>query len=143
MLREKCFLQFEILRVKTWHGTCVKENNNGGRKQAYKRACEFYKNFSWCNFLLHGRDFTKSYQCFPWWRLSLIHGNQHSQHLKKYKKTETPKQDGTQDGKQQKIQGSNRSKDREMELLNKEVWRKRKGKVFNTRIWLIHNSKVT
>ena len=62
---------------------------------------------------------------------------------KSTKKTETPKQDGTQGGKQQKIQGSNRSKDREMELLNKEVWRKRKGKVFNTRIWLIHNAKVT
>ena len=30
----------------------------------------------------------------------------------KVRKTETPKQDGTQDGKQQKIQGSNRSKDR-------------------------------
>ena len=32
--------------------------------------------------------------------------------------TETPKQNGIQDGKQQKIQGSNRSKDSEIELIN-------------------------
>ena len=36
-------------------------------------------------------------------------------------KTETPKQDGAQDRKQQKIQGSNRSKDGEMELIIKEI----------------------
>ena len=30
---------------------------------------------------------------------SLIHSNQHSQHPKKYKKTETQKHDETQDGK--------------------------------------------
>ena len=38
-------------------------------------------------------------------------------------KTETSKQDG----RQQKIQGSNRSKDRAIQLINKEIWRKRKG----------------
>ena len=31
-------------------------------------------------------------------------------------------------------QGSNRPKDRGIELINKEVWRKRKGKVFSRRI---------
>ena len=34
------------------------------------------------------------------------------------------KQDGTQDGKQQKIQVSNSSEDRETDLINKEIWRK-------------------
>ena len=34
----------------------------------------------------HGREFTICYQCFPQWKLSLIHGNQHSLHPKKYKK---------------------------------------------------------
>ena len=52
------------------------------------------------------------------------------------------KQDGTQDGKQQKIQVSNSSEDRETDLINKEVWRKIKEKVLNTRIWLAHNAKV-
>ena len=52
------------------------------------------------------------------------------------------KQDGTQDGKQQKIQVSNSSEDGETDLINKEVWRKIKEKVLNTRIWLAHNAKV-
>ena len=52
------------------------------------------------------------------------------------------KQDGTQDGKQQKIQVSNSSEDRETDLINKEVSRKTKEKVLNTRIWLEHNTKV-
>ena len=34
------------------------------------------------------------------------------------------------------------SKDREIELINEEVLRKRKEKVLNTQIWLIHNVKV-
>ena len=37
-----------------------------------------------------------------------------------------------QNGKQQKIQDSNWWKDREIELINKEVWSKRKGKMFDT-----------
>ena len=49
---------------------------------------------------------------------------------------------GTQDEKQQKIQVPNRPKDREIEFTNKEVWKKRNEKVFNTGIWLIHNVKV-
>ena len=32
------------------------------------------------------------------------------------------------DGGQPKLQGSNRSKDREIELINKEVWKKKKRK---------------
>ena len=46
----------------------------------------------------------------------------------KTQKTETPKQDGTQNGKLQKIQGSSRSKDREIELIYNEVRIKRKEK---------------
>ena len=42
--------------------------------------------------------------------------------------------DGTQDEKQQKIQVSNRPKDREIEFTNKEVSKKRKEKLFNTGI---------
>ena len=34
------------------------------------------------------------------------------------------KLDGTQDGKQHKIQVSNSSEDRETDLINKEIWRK-------------------
>ena len=49
-----------------------------------------------------GRDFKKSFQCFPLWKFGFIHGNQHSQHQKKYKKTKTPKQEA----RQHKIQGS-------------------------------------
>ena len=45
----------------------------------------------------------------------------------KKKKTETPKQSG----RQQKIQGSNRSKDREIELITKKF--AGKEKVFNTK----------
>ena len=39
-------------------------------------------------------------------------------------------------------QGSNRSKDREIELKNKEVWRRKKEKVFNRRNLFKHNAKV-
>ena len=39
-------------------------------------------------------------------------------------------------------QGSNKSKDRGIELINKELWRKRKEKVFSRRNWFIHNVKV-
>ena len=38
------------------------------------------------------------------------------------------------DRKFKAAQGSNRPKDRGLELINKEVWRKRKGKVFSRRI---------
>ena len=41
--------------------------------------------------------------------------------IRKNRKRETLKQSGTQDGKQQKIQGSNRLKDRQIELINEEV----------------------
>ena len=47
--------------------------------------------------------------------------------IQKKKKTETPKQSG----RQQKIQGSNRSKDREIELITKKF--EGKEKVFNTK----------
>ena len=61
---------------------------------------------------------------------------------KSTKKTETLKQHVTQDGKQQKIQDSNRKKVREIKVIDKEVWKKRKEKVLNTRMRLIHNAKV-
>ena len=49
-----------------------------------------------------------------------IRGNQHSQHSKRYQKKfkKLSNKDGTQDGKQQKIQSSNSSKDREIQLIN-------------------------
>ena len=34
------------------------------------------------------------------------------------------------------------SKDREIELIGKDIWRKRKEKLFNRRNWLIHNVTV-
>ena len=40
------------------------------------------------------------------------------------------------------VQGSNRSKDREIELINKEVWGKRKEKMFDKRNLLIPYVKV-
>ena len=59
----------------------------------------------------------------------------------KIKFWETPKQDG----KQQKIQGSIRLKQpkaRNIEVINKEVWRKTKENVSSRRDWLKHNVKV-
>ena len=89
-----------------------------------KWECECFKYFSWCKLnLIQGTTHAGvllSYWCFLWWKLSLIHCNQHSQHLKKYKKTKTLKQDRIQYGKQQKIQSSNRSKERELNLINEK-----------------------
>ena len=115
------------ISIAIWNS--VRENNNGESKRTHKQTCECYQCFSLCKLnLVHGpQDFTESYQCFSSWKLTLIHGNQHSQHPKKKKKTETPKQSG----RQQKIQGSNRSKDREIELINKKF--EGKEKVFNTK----------
>ena len=109
--------------MKTTDVMCFRENNNGGIKQAQKQACECYIFHDENNLIRgapNGLDFTTGDQCCLWWKLSLIYGNQHSQHPKKYKR-QTSKQDTTQDEKQQKIQGSNRSTDREIELINKNV----------------------
>ena len=48
---------------------------------------------------------------------SLIHRNHHSEHPKSTKSRNSE----TKYGKQQKNQGSNRSKEREIELINEEV----------------------
>ena len=40
------------------------------------------------------------------------------------------------------VHGSNRSNDREIELIKKEIWKKRKEKMFKRRNWMIHNVKV-
>ena len=55
-----------------------------------KWECECFKYFSWCKLnLIQGTTHAGvllSYWYFVWWKLSLIHRNQHSQHLKKFKK---------------------------------------------------------
>ena len=108
---------------------CFRENNNGESKRAYKPA-------------------SKCYQWFSWYKLNLIHGNQHLPQarlfskmlsiffvMKTYPYSRLP--EFTASGKVQKqelrnkkmkgnrrfkaVQGSNRSKDREIEFLNKEV----------------------
>ena len=55
---DKYKYQSKISWVKIWHAMCFKENSNGWSKWAYKPVC-------------------KCYQCFSWYKLNLIHGNQH------------------------------------------------------------------
>ena len=80
----------------------------------------------------------KCYQCFLFWKLIFIHVKQHSQHPKKRKSRKSMKGNG----RFKAARSLNRSKDTQIELTNKEIWRKRKEKSFNRRNWLIHNVKV-
>ena len=77
------------------------------------------------------RGVTESYNCFTKWKCILIHGNQHSQ--PKGHKTQKLRKKMKSDRRFKAAQDSNRPKDRGIELINKEVWRKRKGKVFSRR----------
>ena len=106
---------------------------------------------------------------FSWCKLNLIHGNQHSlwillkvinvlrkedlalltvtsiRSIRKSTKNRNSETRWQGNRKFKAVQGSNRSKNREIELINKEkkeVWRKRKEKVFNRRNRLIHNMEV-
>ena len=93
--------------------------------------------------LPQGRDFTRMLLIFLWWKFNLIHAYQHSQHPKKHKNRNSETTRGKVSNRRFKaVQGSNRSKGTEIEVINKDVWRKRKEKVFNRRNWLIHNAKL-
>ena len=91
---------------------CLKENDNGGSKRAYKQGCECYKCKSiLCTAYLVARHLLKVINVSHRENLDLLTVTSiHS--IRKNRKRQTPKQSGTQDGKQQKIQGSNRLKDR-------------------------------
>ena len=81
----------------------------------------------------HTEKYSTCYLRFVW-PMKLIHGNQHSQHPKEYKK-----QPGTwkRDRSSQKIQSS---KARKIDLQN--VCGKRKAKVFTRINWLINDVKI-
>ena len=69
-----------------------------------------------------------------WHMTRLMHRNQHLQHTKKLKK----QPENWLAYGWQKIQGS---KQREIELISKKIWRKRKEKMFRLRSWLLLHVK--
>ena len=142
-------LPSKISWVKPLPAMYFRENNNGGSKPAYKQAWNVIIVFHDVSSILytvsniHPKAVAKSYHCFPTWKLSLIHGNQDSQNPKKHKtQILRNKMKTDRDLRYKAAQGSNRSKDRGIELINKESWRKRKEKLFNWRNWFIQNVKL-
>ena len=84
---------------------------------------------------------------FSWRKLNLLHDVHTGFYVnftcpKKQKKNRNSETGWNQNGKLQKIQDSNTSKDREIELIYKEIRKKRKEKVLKIRTWLIHNMKI-
>ena len=110
-LRKKCLFQFEISCVKTCHAMCFKGNNNSGRRLHTSEDDIFHDgNSIFYTAYAIGGILLKVFNVFR--------GEPAFAESKQVQKTETPKQDETQNGNQQKIQDSNRSKDRKIELIN-------------------------
>ena len=131
-LYDKYLFQSAISCVKAWYVMCFRENNNGRSNQ------QMYITFM----PRQGRNFTKTINVFRSENLALftvariyrIRNSKISRNFETRWKV-------TEDSRLQ-LQGSSRSKDRGIELMSKEVRRKRKEKVFNRRNWLILNVKV-
>ena len=118
---------------------CFRENNNDGSKW----ACKCYQSFSWCKLnLMRGKQIHPKAGIFRSKNLVLstvtsIHNIRKST---KYRNSEKKMK-----GRCEtlcKAQMSNRSEKREIELINKEVWRERKQKVLNRINWFTHNVQV-
>ena len=113
---------------------------------AYKPACECYKCFSWYKLnLLHNEPHAPDFNKF----INVLHGENLAlftvtsfQSLQKSTGNRNSEIRWNPRWKATKNSSSNRSNDRKIEFINKEVYRKKKEKVFITRIWLIHNTKV-
>ena len=141
-ISEKYLLQFEISCMKLWHTMCFRENNNGWSKRAYKWACEPYQCFSWCRLIYgdqhspQGWDLVNVINVFRSEKIALFMVSNSNSTRKRTKNS------NSETRWKAEIEGSNRSKGREIELINKSVWRKRKEKMFSTRKWLIHNVEV-
>ena len=138
-LCHKYLLQYKILCMKSWHAMCIRENNNVGSKQAYKWACQCYC-FSWCKLsLIHGKEhlpkagmLQKVITVFHRENLVLFTVNSiHS--IQKYTKHINSETRWKVTSEKWLLHfykaapGSNSSKDREIELINKKLGKKRKG----------------